>query len=328
MKFFNKFSKKALDKESTPNPELPNLYFAMDMLDRTGYDLLSIKKFVHFNIKSGVYEDFKTMFVSGKRFIVAYSDIEQTKKGPPTSYRNLTPEEYLPIISNMPFDSILVNPFDTNARKIIQKSILETANALRIKHQQQTKEVDSATRAMQISSTFEKGFNEQVASIENSIRLMTNEELLAIFADFFAPNTEFFLHSDSPKYKAYFDTINAAIIEMIKNPVIYKKATKREQYELIDMLNNRIAGYTNRIICALIFCMGRYAVIPSSILCVDFAEAIPRCIALYLLLTAQLLPAEKRKQLIDAGDDTNKQPLTDAMNVLSVCDANWKFTIL
>lgn len=328
MIFMNNFPENALDKESTPNHELPNLYFAMDMLDRTGYDLLSIKNFVHFNSKSGVYEDFKTMFVSGMRFIVAYSDIEQTKKGPPTSHRNMTPEEYLPIIISMPFDSIIVNPFDNNARKAIQKSILETANALQIKHQPQAEEVDSATRAMQIERTIKTEFNEQIASTENSIQLMTNEELLAIFTDFFAPNTEFFSYPNSPKYKAYFDTINAAIIEMVKNPMIYKKATRREQCELIDMLNNRIAGYTNRIICALIFCMGRYAVIPSSILCVDFVEAIPCCIALYLLLTAQLLPAEKRKQLIDAGDDTNKQPLTDAMNVLSVCDANWKFMIL
>ena len=249
----------------------------------------------------------------------------------------------------MPFDSIIVDPFDTNARKVIQKSILEAAKALQIQHQSQVKEDDSATCAlienaqkayngqasvdsiaqiMQMNSTLRTAYNEQVASIENSIQLMTNEELLTIFADFFAPNTEFFSNPNSPKYKAYFDTINAAIVEMTENPLIYKKATKRDQNELIHMLNNRIAGYTNRIICALIFCMGRYAVIPSSIMCVDFAEAIPRCIALYLLLTAQLLPAEQRKQLIDAGDDVNKQSLTEAMNVLSVCDANWKFTIL
>lgn len=319
MKFFNKSLNNTLNNEPTPKPELPNLYVAMDMLDRTGYDLLTIKQFVHFNLKSGVYEDFKTLISSGKRFIVAYSELEQIKKGPPTLYRYLTPEEYLPIIDKMPFEGIIVNPFDTNTRKVIPKLILNEAEALRIQQQSQTKEV----------RTSETEYDDQIACIENSIQLMTDGELLMIFEHFFAPNTDFFLHPDSPKYKAYFDTINTAVFETMKNPALYKKATKREPSEFLDMLKNRIPGYTNMIICALIFCMGRYAVTPSStILCVDFSEQIPNCIALYLLLTAQLLIAENRMQLIDAGDDTNKQPLADAMSVLSVCDANWEFMIL
>ena len=73
--------------------------------------------------------------------------------------------------------------------------------------------------------------------------------------------------------------------------------------------------------------MGQYSVIKQFVYCVDFSEMIPNCVALYLLLIAQKQPKDKRIQMIDAGDGTNRKPLNDAMDALKVCDPDWKYTI-
>ena len=175
----------------------------------------------------------------------------------------------------------------------------------------------------------EKQHSSLIADKESSTKFMSDSELLAIFAEHFAFGMKegFITQPGSPKYKAYFDAINAATLELVNNPHLYSQATKRNQAELVSMCNNRIPGLTNSLICSLIYCMGKYAVVNSAMLCVDFAEAIPNCIAVYLMLAAQKLPPNNRKQMIDAGDGVNKQPLTNAMNLLSVCDPNWKYQI-
>ena len=87
------------------------------------------------------------------------------------------------------------------------------------------------------------------------------------------------------------------------------------------------SGLTNMMICGLIFKMGEYAVTKSALYCVDFAEMIPHCIALYILLIAQKQPSDQRKFLIDAGDGVNTAALSEAMDELKVCDPNWTFKI-
>ena len=117
-------------------------------------------------------------------------------------------------------------------------------------------------------------------------------------------------------------------MELLNHPTLYSETTGRTQAELLDMLNNPKPVVTNIMICGLIFYMGEYAVIRDTVLCVDFSEVIPNCVALYLLLTAECEPSEKRGQLIDAGDGTNKQPLKNAIANLQVLDPDWKCTIL
>jgi len=77
----------------------------------------------------------------------------------------------------------------------------------------------------------------------------------------------------------------------------------------------------------LIFSVGKYAVVPSSLLCVDFADAVPNCIAVYLFYMAQRLPADNRKQAISVGDGVNKQAFEKAMETLRMCDPNWEYQI-
>ena len=114
---------------------------------------------------------------------------------------------------------------------------------------------------------------------------------------------------------------------MLRNPDLFKKATKWDITRLVNMLNNPQPGITNMMLCGLIFRMGDYGVIRSAMYCVDFCERIPNCIALYLLLTAHKLPADQRKQMIDAGDNTNKTAFKAAMLSLRVLDPDWSFTI-
>lgn len=108
---------------------------------------------------------------------------------------------------------------------------------------------------------------------------------------------------------------------------IFKAATKWTPEQLADLLNNPKPGITSSLICGLLFAMGDYAVIYNTVYCVDFCERIPNCIALYLLLTAQKQPSDKRKMAIDAGDRSNSEALRRAMDTLSVCDPAWTYSI-
>ena len=168
---------------------------------------------------------------------------------------------------------------------------------------------------------------DNVAALENGTGYLSNEELIKIFIEYFSGNMEIFKEPGSPTWNAYFNAINTATVEMLNNPVLYNKATKREHNELVGMNNNRIPGFTNQLICGLIYSVGKYAVVPSNLLCADFADVIPNCIAVYLYLIAQKMPADNRIQAISVGDGVNKQPFVEAMESLRICDPNWQFNI-
>lgn len=185
----------------------------------------------------------------------------------------------------------------------------------------------SISSTKSILSAVHEEYDKQASNVENSFHRLTDDELLAIFVEYFAPNTDFYDPANRDKFKAYFGAINDAILEMLNNPQLFRQATKREPAELLSMYNHRVPGLTNSLLCGLIFIMGKFAVVPSAILCVDFVEAIPNCIAIYLLLSAQKLPPENRTAMIDAGDGVDKNPFMKAMNTLSVCDPNWKYNV-
>lgn len=168
----------------------------------------------------------------------------------------------------------------------------------------------------------------QLAAEKDARPAVTEEELMKCFAEYFAPNKEFYSVPGSPKANAYFGAVNAARNEMLANPQIFKLATKWEVSKLRELVENPKPVITNIQVCGLIFRMGDYAVLKSHVLCVDFCDKIPNCIALYLLLTAQKLPEGNRKQVIDAGDGANKDAFKAAMESLKVLDPNWSFMIV
>ena len=162
-----------------------------------------------------------------------------------------------------------------------------------------------------------------LAAAKNPTAAVPEETLLKIFAEYFAPNKDFYSVPGSEKFKAYFGVVNAARDEMFAQQQLFTAATKWTAQQLVDMVNNPKPGITNMKICALIFLMGQFAVVKDAVYCVDFAGAIPNCIALYLLLVAQKQPADKRGQVLDTGEGENTQALSAAIDSLKILDPSW-----
>ena len=189
---------------------------------------------------------------------------------------------------------------------------------------QTTEMAEAVKRVTDVSSADLK----QLAAAKDSRSAVTEKELIQYFAEFFAPNKEFYSTPGSEKYKAYFGVINAARNEMFNNPDIFSKATKWDISRLVEMLNNPMPGITNMMVCGLIFRTGDYGVLKSAAYCVDFCDRIPNCISVYLFLTAHKLPEDQRQQIIDAGDKSDIGAFRNVMKSLQVLDPKWSFTIL
>ena len=190
----------------------------------------------------------------------------------------------------------------------------------------QEKAIDVAATAAAIIQASNKNLYD-LAAEKDARSAATEKELFQYFAEYFAPNKDFYSTPGSEKYQSYFGAINAARDEMLKNPELFEMATKWDISQLVDMLNNPKPGITNMMVCGLIFRVGEYGVIKSAVYCVDFCNKIPNCIAVYLLLIAHKLPADKRRQIIDAGGNTDKTAFKAAMKSLQVLDPDWSFMI-
>lgn len=151
---------------------------------------------------------------------------------------------------------------------------------------------------------------------------VSQNELIGIFSSYFAPNTAFYLPG-TPNAGAYFNCVNAAKVELLQNSTLLTAATRWSAEQYRELVQNPPPGIGNMMICGLIFKMGEFAVVKDMVYCVDFAEAVPHCIALYLLLIAQKQPEDQRTQILDAGTGTNRKPLTDAIDALRPLDPKW-----
>ena len=201
-----------------------------------------------------------------------------------------------------------------------------TNNTTEMKQDSQ-QNIDAVMLAAKIVASANKSLDEQAAE-KDARPAVTEEELLKYYVEYFAPNKDFYSSPGTEKYQAYFSAVNAARDEMLQNPDLFKMATKWEISTLKQMLDNPKPAITNMIVCGLIFRMGDYGVLKSSVLCIDFCEKIPNCIALYLVLTAQKMPENQRKQVIDAGDGADKTAFKAAMRSLQVLDSKWSFIIV
>ena len=169
----------------------------------------------------------------------------------------------------------------------------------------------------------EQSFSEKAAA-KRPEGAVTDRELLQTFSTYFAPNKDFYSEPGSANFNAYFGVVNDARDEMIGSLKLFEQATRWRFNDLIDMLKNPEPGFTNMKVCGLIFKLGEFAVVKDAVWCVDFAQAIPNCIALYLLLTAHREPEDRRKQLIDAGEGTDTKALQKAVDALKILDPKWE----
>lgn len=176
--------------------------------------------------------------------------------------------------------------------------------------------------ATNIADPARLSLEEKAAQKERS-EPIPKEELLRTFATFFAPNTEFYSVPGSEKFQAYFQVVNDARDEMFAHPKLFYSATRWTPQMLAELVNNPKPGITNMMICGLIFSMGEYAVIPDRLVCVDFCETIPNCIALYLLLNMQKPSMKGKRMLLDVGDGADSSALVKAIETLKTCDPDW-----
>ena len=129
------------------------------------------------------------------------------------------------------------------------------------------------------------------------------------------------------KYGIFLIFILMAVIFSIVNHNFLSALNIRNIMRQIVVITLLACGEQFMIICGMIFRMGEYAVIKDAVYCVDFCEKTPNCTALYLLLTAQKEPEDNRRQIIDAGDRSDKTAFIEAMNSLKVLDPHWTFQI-
>ena len=74
--------------------------------------------------------------------------------------------------------------------------------------------------------------------------------------------------------------------------------------------------------------LGRYGALKRTIFTVDFVPLIPYCEALALYFWAQEMPKENRRMVIDVGNREDPAPLDEALKVISLCDADWHYSLL
>ncbi len=74
-----------------------------------------------------------------------------------------------------------------------------------------------------------------------------------------------------------------------------------------------------------ILAMGNHGISVHAVICVDFAEIIPNCVAMMLLYS--VWSGQGCKQIIDAGDGTDVAKLAEALTLLHNCYDKWECTI-
>lgn len=72
--------------------------------------------------------------------------------------------------------------------------------------------------------------------------------------------------------------------------------------------------------------MGKYSIVPSVLLCIDFVEIMPYCIAIALLFLAY--SGDKKTQLLDTGDGADITEFKKALDLLTPCCETWEVKIL
>lgn len=71
-----------------------------------------------------------------------------------------------------------------------------------------------------------------------------------------------------------------------------------------------------------ILAMGNYSIVPRTVLCVDFVEILPYCIAITLLYFAYT--GQKENQILDTGDGADNAMLKIAVESLKSCYSKWQ----
>ena len=110
---------------------------------------------------------------------------------------------------------------------------------------------EDAAKLLQLLQAQQAAFQQGAQNKERNTPI-SQEELMQIFAAYFAPNTDFYAVPGSEKFTAYFQVVNAATEEMQRDLPIFKAATKWTPEQLAEGMQpngDSIYTYSAGYIC-------------------------------------------------------------------------------
>lgn len=146
-------------------------------------------------------------------------------------------------------------------------------------------------------------------------------ETVSMYEKYYIPLTQK-MSGNARALQAFADVIKSAEKEVMQNAKLYKQCSgselTQEEWETAD--EKKRFEYVIRL--------GNYGVLESKIkiLNVDFSGRIPFCDALAIFIYAEFEHTDK-SVIIDAGDDTDTEPLSNALRLVSECDRDCVYTI-
>lgn len=137
-----------------------------------------------------------------------------------------------------------------------------------------------------------------------------------------SPHEKFFYEMwKKPSFRSAFFYAKAEI-----NSVIIKKQFGLKGQSGSELTVSEWEGLSEIQQLQYILALGNHGIVPSALLCIDFVEIIPYCLAITLLFIAYT--GQKETQLLDTGDGSDITVFKSAVSLLSGCYAKWNCKIL
>jgi len=136
-----------------------------------------------------------------------------------------------------------------------------------------------------------------------------------------------FTASGTPAGDAYVSLLQLAEAEFCTNRAIAAAALQCGDV-LLDRLQAKSTAQDAALLRACLFKTGEFGlIIEDNVYSVDFIDAVPYCVALAVLLTAQKLPAGSRQLVIELEQGTPLGRFGEALRLVGVCDGSLHFSI-
>ena len=137
-----------------------------------------------------------------------------------------------------------------------------------------------------------------------------------------SPHEKFFDEMwTKPSFRSAFSYAKAEI-----NSVIIKKHFGLKSQSGGELSVSECEGLSEIQQLQYILALGNHGIVPSALLCIDFVEIIPYCLAITLLYIAYT--GQKETQMLDTGDGSDITVFKSAVSLLSGCYAKWNCKIL
>ena len=187
---------------------------------------------------------------------------------------------------------------------------------------------------MSIYDFFSKLFNKQEKSTAPTENTTTQEDIVSQQAtveynkvaetDIVEENpNEIFYNAmkDNPAFVQAFEKSKLEVYKLIEEKAFSFKDKSGDPFTVDKLKSLPEVTQINYVLS-----MGKYSIVPSVLLCIDFVEIMPYCIAIALLFLAY--SGDKKTQLLDTGDGADITKFKKALDSLTPCCEKWEVKIL